>query len=136
LVLFVSRESHGLRRTIPGGAAIPNSSNPQAAAVGDFNGDGNQDLAIANSTSNTISVLLGKGDGTFSPRWITQTGTAPQGIAVGDFNGDGHLDIAVTNSDSNTVSIFLAMAMVPSSQSGLMPRATKPQGIAVGDFRR
>jgi len=50
----------------------PTGSNPQAAAVGDFNGDGNQDLAIANSTSNTISVLLGKGDAHSPPRWITQ----------------------------------------------------------------
>src|ERR1019366_4226030 len=85
----------------------PTGANPQAVAVGDFNGDGNLDLAIANSTGNTVSVLLGKGDGTFSPKVDYATGSAPQGVVVGDFNGDGHLDMAVTNSASNTVSVFL-----------------------------
>jgi hypothetical protein len=113
----------------------PTGSNPQAAAVGDFNGDGNQDLAIANSTSNTISVLLGKGDGTFSPKVDYATGTAPQGIAVGDFNGDGHLDIAVTNSDSNTVSIFLGNGDGTFQPKVDYATGNKPQGIAVGDFR-
>jgi hypothetical protein len=113
----------------------PTGSNPQAAAVGDFNGDGNLDLAIANSTSNTISVLLGKGDGTFAPRVDYATGTTPQGIAVGDFNGDGHLDIAVTNSGSNTVSVFLGNGD-GSFQPGVdYATGNKPQGIAVGDFR-
>ncbi len=113
----------------------PTGSNPQAAAVGDFNGDGNLDLAIANATSNTISVLLGKGNGTFAPKVDYATDNAPQGIAVGDFNGDGHLDIAVTNSGSNTVSVFLG-----NGDGSFQPKVdyatgNKPQGIAVGDFR-
>jgi|HubBroStandDraft_6_1064221.scaffolds.fasta_scaffold00121_33 hypothetical protein len=112
----------------------PTGTNPQAVAVGDFNGDGNLDLAIANSTSNTISVLLGKGDGTFRPKVDYATGSTPADIAVGDFNGDGHLDIAVTNSASNTVSVFLG-----NGDGSFRPKVDaatgkRPQGIAVGDF--
>src|SRR3989442_1462779 len=44
---------------------FPSGPNPQVVAVGDFNGDGKLDLAVANAGSTTVSVLLGNGDGTF-----------------------------------------------------------------------
>jgi len=62
-------------------------------------------LVTANFSSNTVSVLLGKGDGTFMPHVDYATGLGPQPIAVGDFNGDGNLDV-VTAEDS-TVSVLL-----------------------------
>src|SRR5271167_4886963 len=69
---------------------------PAVVAVGDFNGDGRMDVVTGNSdTANTVSVLLGKGDGTFAPHVDYAVGAAPSGIAVGDFNGDGKLDIVV-----------------------------------------
>jgi len=69
---------------------------PAVVAVGDFNGDGRMDVVTGNNdTANTVSVLLGKGDGTFAPHVDYPSGGAPSGIAVGDFNGDGKLDIVV-----------------------------------------
>jgi hypothetical protein len=112
----------------------PTGTNPQAVAVGDFNGDGNLDLAIANSTSNTISVLLGKGDGTFGLKVDYATGSSPQGVAVGDFNGDGHLDLAVTNSASNTVSVFLGNGDGTFQPKVDYATGKGPHGVAVGDF--
>jgi hypothetical protein len=84
-------------------------------AVGDFNGDGKLDLALANtcgsdpdcSSNGTVSILLGKGDGTFQTHVDYPTGFKPQSVAVGDFNGDGKLDLAVTNRSDSTVSILL-----------------------------
>jgi hypothetical protein len=108
----------------------PTGSNPQAVAVGDFNGDGNLDLAVANSSSNTISVLLGNGNGTFASQVNYATGAAPKGVAVGDFNGDGHLDIAVTNSGSNTVSVFLGNGDGTFQPKTDYATGNQPQGIA------
>jgi hypothetical protein len=70
---------------------------PRGIAVGDFNGDGKPDLVVTNSTDNTISVLLGKADGTFNPKVDYPTGTRPVSVAIADFNQDGILDLAVTN---------------------------------------
>src|SRR3989442_15554132 len=82
-------------------------TNPISVGVGDFNRDGIQDLAVANFGSNTVSVLLGNGDGTFRPPLTVVVGGGPASVAVGDFNGDGVQDLAVANSGSNTVSVLL-----------------------------
>ena len=95
---------------------------PRAVATGDFNinNDNKRDLAVANSADNTVSILLGNGDGTFGPRTDFPTGTTPDSIAVGDFSipADGKLDLAIANQQGklnpldpdevgNTVSILL-----------------------------
>ena len=69
-------------------------------AVGDFNGDGNLDLAVATAGSNGVSILLGNGTGNFTLASSVATGKLPRSIAVGDFNGDGKLDLAVLNAQS------------------------------------
>ncbi|HUL15219.1 MAG TPA: FG-GAP-like repeat-containing protein [Terriglobales bacterium] len=66
------------------------------------------DLVIANATSNTVSVLLGNGDGTFTeaPGSPFAVGAQPRAVVVTDFNGDGMLDFAVANTGDNTISVF------------------------------
>ncbi len=75
--------------------------------MGDFNGDGWPDLASANLYDNTVSVLLGNGDGTFQTHMDYPTGNYPDCVAVGDFNNDGKLDLAITNFNDNTVSVLI-----------------------------
>jgi hypothetical protein len=67
------------------------------------------DLAVANQTAGTVSILHGNGDGTFTaePTLTLPSGAGPTAIAVGDFNDDGFPDLAVVNKNANTVSIFL-----------------------------
>jgi hypothetical protein len=83
---------------------------PTSVAVGDFNGDGKLDLVTANSGSNTVSILLGNGDGTFQSAVSYGVGTAPSSVAAGDFNGDGKLDLVTANSGSNNVSVLRCLS--------------------------
>jgi VCBS repeat protein/List-Bact-rpt repeat protein len=91
----------------PVSVGYPVDKVPTAAAVGDFNGDGNLDIAVANLVSNDVSILLGNGDGTFQPARNYVTGSSPGSIAVGDFNSDGRLDLVVTNFLGGTLSVLL-----------------------------
>ena len=94
----------------PGTVSLTGMS-PISVAVGDFNGDGVTDLAVINNCGNsypcnsangTITILLGKGDGTFTAVAATpEVGPGPVGIAVADFNGDGVLDLAISDYDGN-----------------------------------
>ena len=86
-------------------------SRPSAIAVADLNGDEKPDLVAAYSgeygNGNTVSVLLGNGDGTFQPPRTLGVGAGPDAIAVADLNGDGKRDLVVANSSDNTVSVLL-----------------------------
>jgi hypothetical protein len=86
--------------------------NPNSAAAGDFNGDGKPDLAVGNTLSANVSILLNKGDGTFNNAVNYNADQNPEGTAVGDFNKDGKLDVAVGNflggpSSTGNISILL-----------------------------
>src|SRR5262249_53583160 len=74
-------------------------TNPVSVAVADVNGDGHPDLVVANydyySNSNDVSVLLGKGDGTFQGPLFYGAGGLPSAVVVADVNGDGHPDLVV-----------------------------------------
>ncbi len=68
---------------------------PIYAVVGDFDGDGKLDLAVATQTNGTVSVLLGNKDGTFQPRTDYPAGGFPGSVVAGDMDGDGKLDLLV-----------------------------------------
>jgi hypothetical protein len=82
--------------TLPAGYA------PSALAAADLNGDGHNDLVVADQGNNTVSVFLGNGDGTFQTRTDYPTGNSPVAVALGDFTGNGALDIAVANNGTAT----------------------------------
>jgi hypothetical protein len=117
-------------------------ASPGSMAAGDFNGDGRTDLAIADSHSNTISVLLSDGDGTFRPAVSRAVGSSPQ-ILAGDFNGDGHLDLVVATSTSGTQGYTSAISLLLGDGDGtfqpatsLLPSLGAPDGyyVLAGDF--
>jgi uncharacterized repeat protein (TIGR01451 family) len=80
---------------------------PGAMAVGDLNGDGKLDVALATTLPNTVSILLGNGSGAFAAAVAYSAGASPSAVAIGDVNHDGKPDLAVTNFGSSTVSILL-----------------------------
>ncbi len=84
-------------------------NNPYSVAAADLNGDGKPDLAVANYAlfENSVSVLLGNGDGTFAAAQNLGTGFNPISVAAADLNGDDKPDLAVANGNSGNVSVLL-----------------------------
>ena len=107
---------------------------PFSVAVGDFNGDGTLDLATANESSNTVSILLGAGTGSFGVKTDFGTASGPESVAVGDFNGDGNLDLAVANIGGATVSILLGTGTGGFGAKTDFGTGSGPASVAVGDF--
>ena len=108
---------------------------PSAVATGDFNGDGKLDLAVVNEGDNTVSILLGNGDGTFQSQTTIATGLAPDAIVTGDFNADGKLDIAVANFTDNSISIFSGNGDGTFTAPRTITGVNSPIGMVTGDFR-
>ncbi|PFB06901.1 Na-Ca exchanger/integrin-beta4 [Bacillus anthracis] len=101
---------------------------------GDFNGDGNLDLAVANDRF--ISILLGVGNGTFLPAMNINIGDSPLiGILAADFNGDGILDLAVTNDEpGNVISILLGNGDGTFQSPTNYATGTRPGQFVAADF--
>jgi hypothetical protein len=108
--------------------------NPTGLVAGDFNGDGKIDLAAANTGADTVTVLLGNGDGTFMTAATVATGRSPGSVAEGDFNGDGKLDLAVTNFADNTVTVLLGNGDGTFMAAASPATGSYPTSIAAGDF--
>ena len=119
------------------GSPVTVGTNPSHLAAGDFNGDGRQDIAVPNSGSNDVTILLGSGSGGFAPGSESPipVGSGPTSVAVGDFNGDGKQDIAVTCYGSNNLPFLLGNggggfgAADPPAVTGIAPIF-----VATGDF--
>lgn len=109
-------------------------ANPFSVAIGDFNGDGRQDLATSNYSSNTVSIKLGDGSGGFSGSVNVSVGSQPFSVAVGDFNGDGKLDLVTASHNSSSVSVRLGDGLGNFSGNTEVPVGNMPTLVRVGDF--
>jgi hypothetical protein len=107
---------------------------PQSVAVDDFNNDTRLDIVVANSWNNTVSVLLGYGNGSFENQMTYSTGSSPYSVAVADFNNDTRQDIVVANSLSNTVSVLLGYGNGSFANQMTYSTGSSPYSVAVGDF--
>ncbi|MEG4081584.1 FG-GAP-like repeat-containing protein, partial [Microcoleus sp. Pol8_D6] len=142
-----------LLNTTPTGAATPTFAtqvtfptgiNPRFVSIGDFNLDGKPDLAVANRSSNTASILLnttptGATTPTFANQVQFTTGTQPFSVSIGDINGDGKPDLAVGNVNSNSASILLNTtatgAATPTFATKIdFPTGLTPRSVSIGDI--
>jgi hypothetical protein len=81
-------------------ADISTGTSPRSIAIGDLDGDGKLDLALANFGSSTVSVLRNtssSGSITFATKVDFTTGTSPRGVNISDFDGDGKPDLAIAH---------------------------------------
>ncbi|TMQ06211.1 MAG: tandem-95 repeat protein, partial [Deltaproteobacteria bacterium] len=124
----------------PAGTLVPSATitlvsggNATYILTADFNSDGKLDLLVVNTSFQSVSVLLGAGNGTFGAPLNTGTAQSPRRPALGDFDGDGRLDVAVPSATGNVVSIL------SNTGSGRFGRSdvavgTAPSAVVVGDF--
>ncbi len=122
------------------GSSYPVGTAPSAIVIGDFNGDGKPDLAVANFGSSNVSVLINKGDGTFLTAVTSSAGTAPQAIAPGDFNGDSKLDLVLVNQGNPPSGAGGAVFFLPGNNDGTFQAPVQieanqfPGSVAVADL--
>ena len=119
-------------------------SGPLGTVIGDIDGDGQADIATANSNANSVSVLRNTSAGsiTFAAPNDFSTGTNPRSIAAADLDGDGKLDLAVPNSNGNNSGPSTVSVLRNTSTAGAVSFASQitftvganPNSIAIDDI--
>jgi len=109
------------------------SSGSFPMVVADLNGDGIPDLIVANYASDTVSVFLGIGNGTFELVQTAAVGRGPEALAVADLTGDGKPDLIVANYKSNSVSILLGTGTGTFQPQKTLPVGRGPDALTVAD---
>ncbi len=142
--LLLGRQTGGFQNagSFPAGP-LPTSV-ATSIAIGDFNGDSNQDIVVTNSESfnpdeteipRTVSVLLGTGTGSFQLPVSYFAGFNPVSVKVADFNQDGKPDLIVADGDlGNTVTMLLGTAAATFEYAGSFPGGSIPRDVVLGDY--
>ena len=111
-----------------------NGTRPEGVTIALIDSDSNLDVVTNNFTSNDVSVLLGKGDGTFeNPRLLSVPG-GPRFVVAGDFNGDGANDLATSDYDDDKVTSLRGSADGNFTISTTIPVGNSPEMLAVANL--
>lgn len=112
----------------------PTGNGPTFITAADLLGSGTEDLVVSNFTDNTVSVLLGNGDGTFQTQVPYDVGTGPVCVATGNFTQSGYLDLAVANQGANTISILLGNGDGTFQTQTTIPTGNQPSFVVAADM--
>lgn len=110
------------------------SLHPSSVAIGDLNGDGKPDLAMANIFGDNVSILLGTGTGSFGTATTFAVGAHPMSVAIADLNGDGKPDLATANFHGGSVSILLGTGTGAFGAATHFRAGIRPISVAIGDL--
>jgi hypothetical protein len=115
-------------------ADVSTGNGPTSVAIGDFNNDGNQDLAVGSRFSNSVSIRLGNGLGGFGGTTNVPFPGSVWSVAVGDFNNDGNQDFACVTYPEAGVFVRLGDGLGGFSAAPDVSPVNNPFNMAVGDF--
>ena len=98
------------------GSPVTGLNGPEGSTVADYNADGKLDLAVANTGTTNLSILVGNGLGGFSASGSPlPAGGAPTTIVAANLNGDTKPDLAVANYDTGNVTVQLNTTAGPTA---------------------
>jgi FG-GAP-like repeat/Bacterial Ig-like domain (group 3) len=114
---------------------------PWNVVVGDINQDGHLDLAVASDNAGSVSILQGRGDGTFRAVTYVATGAQQVGsVTLGDFDGDGYPDLATTSAPDNAVYVLINNGnghnTIGFGAATKYTMNSAPYYLTIGDFNR
>jgi hypothetical protein len=117
------------------GSPFPVETDPYDIITADFNGDQRPDLAVANGTAGTVSVLLRRASGGFALEGASlPAGSGTNGVTAADFNSDGRPDLASSNYSSGNGTVFLRNPTTGFSAEGAGYAIPGPSAVEAGDF--
>ncbi|CAF3337784.1 unnamed protein product, partial [Rotaria sp. Silwood2] len=113
-------------------------SNPGDVIIDDFNRDNWLDVAVTDGNDDSIIIIMGNENGTFSTKltYFTGSGSMPSALAIGYFNNDKYLDLAVANTEADTIGIFFGLdyTVFKNQKSCNAGKDSSPDSLAIGDF--
>ncbi|MBK1703632.1 hypothetical protein CKO40_03480 [Halochromatium glycolicum] len=124
------------RRRLFKGAKFPTGEGPNEVDSGDVDGNGTLDLVVANGDGNSLTVLLGDGNGQFEAQPEVATRPSPNSVRLADLNADGQLDLAVGYSAGNQITVLAGdgSGQFDAADAIHYAAGSTPTAIAVGDI--
>ena len=122
----------------PGGFSVTQKISGQSGAgalvAGDWDSDGDIDLAVANTTANSVAVLKNDGSGTFSAAGVISDQPGARALAAGDWDGDSDIDLAVANYTANRLALLKNDGTGNFTVGYTFTGLWGPYGLAAGDW--
>ena len=131
---FIPGSADGSFRFVAPNIQYDTQYDPLSVASGDFDNDGTADFATANSSSNSVSVFLGQGDGLLAFGVNYSTGDYPVCVQTSDLDQDGHLDLVLACQGDNSVTLLWGSGDGTFPNRTDLPLNSSPNAVAVGDL--
>lgn len=108
--------------------------NPTTITTADFNHDSFTDLITTNISSNTLSILLGNGDGSFQEQMQVKVCQEPRALAMADFNLDTHSDVVLACSGGDEIALLVGLGNGKFEEGPHYPVHRTPVALATDDL--